>query len=134
MHPKLVAPRIAPTNGRFVVQLLSRATLVVTGRARVVLSHLPSIAIGSIGTGFQRGSDVNRRTIAARTTRVRGLAPWRPITKSRALLDAVNAILVEYSDYLPLTVRQLFYRLVGAHGLGSALIGILVIRHYRSRH
>jgi hypothetical protein len=37
MPPELVAFRIAPTNGRLVVQLLSRATLVVTGRARVVL-------------------------------------------------------------------------------------------------
>jgi hypothetical protein len=63
---------------------------------------------------------VSRRTIAARTTRVRGFAPWRPITKSRALLDAVNAILVEYAEYLPLTVRQLFSRLVGTHQAAGA--------------
>jgi hypothetical protein len=52
----------------------------------------------------------------AQTTRVRGFAPWRPCAKSRTLLDTVNAILPEYSDYLPLTNRQIFYRLVGAHG------------------
>ena len=32
------------------------------------------------------------------------------------LLGQVQAILVEYEDYLPLTVRQIFYRLVGAYG------------------
>jgi hypothetical protein len=49
------------------------------------------------------------------TTRVRGFAPWRPVAKSRALLDTVKAILTEYAQYLPLTVRQIFYRLVGVH-------------------
>jgi hypothetical protein len=52
----------------------------------------------------------------ARTTRVRGFAAWQPHAKSRTLLDAVNAILAEYAAYLPLTNRQLFYRLVAAHG------------------
>ena len=33
-----------------------------------------------------------------------------------ALLDQVRGILDEYADYLPLTVRQVFYRLVGVHG------------------
>jgi hypothetical protein len=51
-----------------------------------------------------------------RTTRVRGFAAWQPRAKSLALLAAVNAILAEYVAYLPLTNRQLFYRLVGAHG------------------
>src|SRR5689334_2712998 len=51
-----------------------------------------------------------------RTTRVRGFAPWKPRAKSLALLDAVNTVVSEYAAYLPLTNRQLFYRLVGAHG------------------
>ena len=49
------------------------------------------------------------------TTRVRGFSPWRPIAKSLVLLETVQAILVEYAAYLPLTVRQIFYRLVGVH-------------------
>ena len=32
-----------------------------------------------------------------------------------ALLDQVRGVLNEYEDYLPLTIRQIFYRLVGAH-------------------
>jgi hypothetical protein len=48
-------------------------------------------------------------------TRVRGFAPWSPQPETRALLDQVLAVLREYAEYLPLTLRQIFYRLVGAH-------------------
>lgn len=47
--------------------------------------------------------------------RVRGFAEWRPHDATRVLLDQVRAVLDEYADYLPLTLRQIFYRLVGAH-------------------
>lgn len=49
-------------------------------------------------------------------TRTRGLAPYRPQGKTRALLAQVDAVLAEYAEHLPLTIRQLFYRLVGAFG------------------
>lgn len=49
------------------------------------------------------------------STRVRGLSPWKPQAKTRLLLDQVLAVLEEYEDFLPLTLRQVFYRLVGAH-------------------
>lgn len=48
--------------------------------------------------------------------RPRGLAPWRPQAKTRLLLDAVNGVLTEYAEHLPLTGRQIFYRLVGTTG------------------
>ena len=48
-------------------------------------------------------------------TRVRGFAPWSPEKATLALLDQVQAVLGEYADYLPLTIRLIFYRLVGAH-------------------
>jgi hypothetical protein len=48
-------------------------------------------------------------------TRVRGLAEWRPHPRTVALLDQVRTILAEYAEHLPLTLRQVFYRLVGAH-------------------
>src|SRR5215831_15979847 len=47
-------------------------------------------------------------------TRVRGFAPWSPEKATLALLDQVQGILDEYADHLPLTIRQIFYRLVGA--------------------
>lgn len=47
------------------------------------------------------------------STRARGLAPWRPQAKTVALLALVDEILSEYAEHLPLTARQVFYRLVG---------------------
>jgi hypothetical protein len=47
--------------------------------------------------------------------RVRGFAPWSPRGTTLQLLDQVRAVLGEYENYLPLTIRQIFYRLVGAH-------------------
>lgn len=48
-------------------------------------------------------------------TRARGFVPWQPQPATLHLLDLVRAVLDEYAQYLPLTVRQIFYRLVGAH-------------------
>lgn len=58
-------------------------------------------------------------TVTGRTytsTRVRGFATWAPRQETLDLLDTVQGILREYRSQLPLTNRQIFYRLVGAHG------------------
>jgi len=48
--------------------------------------------------------------------RPRGFLPsWKPQAKTEALLAQVERVLLEYVSYLPLTCRQIFYRLVGAH-------------------
>jgi hypothetical protein len=47
-------------------------------------------------------------------TRPRGFASWKPDPANHALVGQVRAVLLEYADYLPMTVRQIFYRLVGA--------------------
>jgi hypothetical protein len=49
-------------------------------------------------------------------TRPRGFAPWSPRRDTLELIARVNDVLGEYRDHLPLTLRQIFYRLVGAHG------------------
>jgi hypothetical protein len=49
-------------------------------------------------------------------TRAKGYAYWRPQDKTLALVGAVRAILEEYQAHLPLTIRQVFYRLVGVYG------------------
>lgn len=49
----------------------------------------------------------------ARHGRPRGFIDWRPQAKTAALVEQVRAILDEYAEYLPLTLRQIFYRLVG---------------------
>ena len=45
--------------------------------------------------------------------RVKGFAPWKPQKRTESLLADIEAVLEEYRAYLPLTVRQVFYRLVG---------------------
>lgn len=56
-------------------------------------------------------------TISGRTyvrTRPRGYAPWAPHAATRILLAQINTVLEEYAAHLPMTARQLFYRLVGS--------------------
>jgi hypothetical protein len=48
--------------------------------------------------------------------RPKGYATWRPHKKTRIIMRQVQEILVDYEEHLPLTVRQIFYRLVGAYG------------------
>jgi hypothetical protein len=48
--------------------------------------------------------------------RPRGYAPWRPQRKTRVLLGQVTEIITAYERFLPLTVRQIFYRLVARYG------------------
>ena len=45
-----------------------------------------------------------------------GMPRLATATQDAGLLGQVEAVLDEYADYLPLTVRQIFYRLVGAYG------------------
>jgi len=71
-------------------------------------------------------------------TRPRGFAPWSPRQDTLELLARVNAVLGEYQDHLPLTLRQIFYRLVGAHGYAKteqayARLGEHLVRARRAR-
>lgn len=48
-------------------------------------------------------------------SRPRGYAAWSPRGETYAVVAQVQAILDEYREHLPLTARQIFYRLVGQH-------------------
>ena len=48
--------------------------------------------------------------------RAKGFAEWKPQKKTLRLLEDIDGVLEEYADYLPLTIRQVFYRLVGDQG------------------
>jgi hypothetical protein len=48
----------------------------------------------------------------AAMSRVRGFATYRPQARSLELIEAVQLILLDMADYLPMTLRQVFYRLV----------------------
>ena len=52
-------------------------------------------------------------------TRPRGFTPWRMNSDSAAIIEAALRVLEEYCEYLPLTVRQVFYRLVTLEVLGK---------------
>lgn len=55
--------------------------------------------------------------MAARSTkRPKGYIEWNPSDDVRYILALVRQILNEYGRYGPMTVRQVFYRLVGQHG------------------
>ena len=51
----------------------------------------------------------------ARQGRPRGYIEWKPQAETEARLLQIKGILQEYHAYLPMTIRQIFYRLVGAH-------------------
>lgn len=75
-------------------------------------------------------------TVTGRTytsTRVRGFAPWSPRQDTLDLLDLVNGVLDEYRAQLPLTARQIFYRLVGAHGYEKTEKGYARLCEYLNR-
>lgn len=46
-------------------------------------------------------------------TRAKGFAAWKPQKRTLVVLRDIEVVLEEYRAYLPLTVRQVFYRLVG---------------------
>lgn len=62
---------------------------------------------------FTAGRENGRR-------RPRGYAEWRPQTSTRALLEDVDDVLDRYQEHLPLTIRQVFYALVGAERLDKS--------------
>lgn len=49
------------------------------------------------------------------TKRPKGFVSWRPQSATRRVLDQVNEVFEEYKSNLPLTYRQIFYRLVGQY-------------------
>lgn len=55
-------------------------------------------------------------TSGRKNVRARGyIEDYAPRAKTRELLGQVDSVLDEYKPYWPLTIRQVFYRLVGAH-------------------
>jgi hypothetical protein len=49
------------------------------------------------------------------TRRPKGFVKWRPRSETLALLGKVQSVFEMYDAHLPLTARQIFYRLVGAY-------------------
>jgi hypothetical protein len=49
-------------------------------------------------------------------TRPKGYMQWTPRPEHAVLVGQVRTVLAEYASYCPMTVRQVFYRLVGEYG------------------
>lgn len=49
------------------------------------------------------------------TTRPRGFITWNPRYETWRLIVSINSVLDEYREQLPLTIRQIFYRLVAEY-------------------
>jgi hypothetical protein len=49
-------------------------------------------------------------------SRPKGFIDWNPKPETQQIVTQVRAVLREYSQYGPMTVRQIFYRLVGNYG------------------
>ena len=88
------------------------------GQARppdMAASHFPqneTRAAVDAAIEFNPESD---RIVTAKSGRPRGFIVWKPRAASQKLLHQIDAVLAEYIDHLPLTARQIFYRLVGAY-------------------
>lgn len=70
--------------------------------------------------------------------RPKGYAEWRPRQDTRIVLAQVDEVLREYQAQLPLTVRQIFYRLVGAYAFPKTeqayeRLGNYLVRARRAR-
>lgn len=61
------------------------------------------------------------------------MAPWRPRIETLEVLDAVRDVMAEYHQYLPLTVRQVFYRLVGLGALAKSESAYVRLCEYLNR-
>ena len=60
---------------------------------------------------------MDKVTASRKNARPRGyIIGYRPQARTRELLDSAQAVLAEYAEFWPLTCRQIFYRMVGAHG------------------
>ena len=59
---------------------------------------------------------ITQPAASAKRTRPRGFAAWNPRPASLELVQDVQAVLADYAAHLPLTIRQVFYRLVSTRG------------------
>ena len=48
--------------------------------------------------------------------RPKGFAEWKPQQATQQIMNQVQEVLAQYREHWPLTIRQIFYRLVGVYG------------------
>jgi hypothetical protein len=91
------------------IQATREAAFVFTGKGQYGGKDVPL----RLGLGGLQDFTAGRENTHKRS---KGYAPWRPHKKTTRLMFQVKQILEEYRDHLPLTARQIFYRMVAAYG------------------
>jgi hypothetical protein len=74
------------------------------------VSEITGDSIEKILGGAERSDSINDR----------GFIEWSPKDHTRALIDEIAAVLEEYAGHLPLTGRQIYYRLIGPQHIKGA--------------
>jgi len=65
--------------------------------------------------------------------RPKGLAAWNPQKETLRIMNQVTEILAQYHEHWPLTIRQIFYRLVGVYGYEKTEKGYSRLCEYMTR-
>lgn len=79
------------------------------------------------------GSDFTAGRENGKHSRPRGYADWKPQAATRALLEDVETVLDTYIAYQPLTIRQVFYALVGAGKLDKSELAYARLAEHLNR-
>jgi hypothetical protein len=91
------------------IQATREAAFEFTGKGKYGGKDVPlRIGLGGLQDFTSEASENTHK-------RPKGYAPWRPHKKTTRLMFQVKQILDEYRDHLPLTARQIFYRMVAAY-------------------
>src|SRR5215203_5273578 len=90
------------------IQATREAAFTYTGKGEYGGRDVPArLGLGGLQDFTARRENTHKRP--------KGYAPWRPHKKTARLMFEVKQILEEYRDHLPLTARQIFYRMVAAY-------------------
>lgn len=68
-----------------------------------------------------------------KTGRPKGFAEWKPQQGTQQIMNQVQDVLKQYRAHWPLTIRQIFYRLVGVHGYDKTEQAYSRLCEYMSR-
>jgi hypothetical protein len=75
----------------------------------------PAIPAGAAWDQITGGGDFNGGRDRDGKRPVGYIDDWKPYRKTQIMLGQVQSILEEYAEHLPLTVRQVYYRMVAAY-------------------
>lgn len=73
------------------------------------------------------------RTMEYKSGRPKGFVSWKPQQGTQVIMQQVQEVLAQYREHWPLTIRQIFYRLVGVYGYDKTELAYSRLCEYMSR-